>query len=122
MDNTVVGTALREAQEEVGIDPGDLSYITTLPSFCAGLGAGRTEAIAVMPVVFWLKKNVELHVNASEVDTAFWTPLSFFLSSKHHQVEMYMLASGANVTMTLFTYHDPNSQNRYEICDIWVYW
>lgn len=115
LDNTVVNTALREAQEEVGIDPEDLSYICTLPSFCAGMGAGWTEPIAVIPVVFWLTRNTELHVNTSEVDAAFWTPLSFFLSSKHHQVETYILVSGANVTMTLFTYHDPNGQNNYVI-------
>ena len=115
LDNTVVDTALREAQEEVGIDPGDLTYICTLPSFCTGLGAGRVEPIAVIPVVFWLKKNIELLMNTSEVDTAFWTLLSFFLSSKHHQVEKYVLVSGANVTMTLFTYQEPNSQNNYLI-------
>ena len=115
LDDTVVSTALREAQEEVGIDPGDLSYICTLPSFCTGLGAGWTEPIAVIPVVFWLKTNTELHLNISEVDAAFWTPLSFFLSSKHHHVETFILVSGANVTITLFTYYDPNGQNNYVI-------
>jgi len=114
-DDSLVNTALREAQEEVGIDPRDLTFICTLPAFCTGLGAGRLDAIAVTPVVFWLKKNTELQVNTCEVDTAFWTPLSFFLSSDHHRTENFTLVSGANVTVTIFTYFDPNSHKKFMI-------
>lgn len=114
-DNNVVNTALRESQEEVGIDPKDLKYICILPAFCTGLGAGKLDAIAVTPVVFWLKENMELKVNTSEVDEAFWTPLSFFLSSAHQQTEKFTLTSGSIVTLILFTYHDPTSQRKFLI-------
>lgn len=115
LDDNVVNTALRESQEEVGIDPGDLTLISTLPPFCIGLGAEKLDPIAVTPVVFWLNKNKELQVNTAEVDVAFWTPLSFFLSTDHHYSENFTIASGANVTLTLFTYSDPVSQRKFVI-------
>lgn len=114
-DKNVVNTALRESQEEVGVDPGDLTFISTLPAFCTGLGAGTLDPIAVTPVVFWLKKSMALQVNSSEVDIAFWAPLSFFLSSHHHQTDNFTLVSGANVTLTLFNYYDPVSQRTFKI-------
>lgn len=115
LDNNLVNTALRESQEEIGINPGDLTFICTLPPFCTGLGAGKVYGIAVTPVVFWLNKNIELRVNTSEVDAAFWTPLSFFLSSAHRQSDNFTLVSGANVTLNMFTYFDPASQRKFVI-------
>ena len=34
LDNNVVNAAMREVREEVGIDPEDLNFVCTLPTFC----------------------------------------------------------------------------------------
>ena len=115
LDSDAVKTALRECQEEVGIDPRCLTVISTLPAFCTGLGAGKPDAITVTPVVFWLNEDIKLQVNTNEVDTAFWAPLSFFLRSDHLQTDNFMLVSGANVTLIRFTYFDPASQRKFMI-------
>ena len=65
-DGNLMNTALRETKEEVGVNPEDLQYISTLPPLIAGRSKRKVASFGVTPVVFWLKRNVELYLNASE--------------------------------------------------------
>ncbi|XP_065883182.1 uncharacterized protein [Dysidea avara] len=115
-DHNLVNTALRETKEEVGINPEDLQYISTLPPYLAGHG-GKTliAAVGVTPVVFWLKRNVEVYLNASEAEVAFWTPLDFFLSTQHHNTITTILPSRHKFTIVMLDYYDPPSQSTFLI-------
>ena len=83
-DSGPVATALREAQEEVQLEPGLVEVVTVLPPFPYGL----VETVAVTPVVCFLKgamdpKDMRLVPN-DEVDCVFWVPLALFVESKYH--------------------------------------
>lgn len=69
-----LATALREAREEVGLDP----------AFIRVVGYLRPQAVvtgfAVCPVVALLSPGFSLHVDRLEVAEAFWLPLAFLMA------------------------------------------
>jgi len=111
-DQNFVNTALRETKEEVGINSDDLQYISTLPPY---LVARSGSPMGVTPVVFWLKRNVEVCLNTSEADVSFWTPLNFFLSMHHFSTIDALIPSGHKLTVLMFNYCDTISQRMFLI-------
>ena len=79
-----VETALREAQEEIQLDPGLVKVITVLPPFLAGC----EPLFAVTPIVCTLLPKPEelLLVPNNEVEYAFWVPLRVFLEGRRYSV------------------------------------
>lgn len=115
-DQIFVNTALRETKEEVGITPEDLQYISTLPPFVAGYSKKLLASFIAIPVVFWLKRNVQLCLNSSEVEAAFWTPLDFFLSTGHLQVDTFTNnRSGQKFEILFFNFTDKASRKKFLI-------
>ena len=78
-DRCLGDTALREAEEEVGIGRDEVRVVAELPP----TPSGWTEFMAVTPVVGILKTEINLRLN-DEVAEAFWVPVKFFLGNKHH--------------------------------------
>jgi len=72
--------ALREAHEEVGLDPGEVAPIGELESYFTGTG------FQIVPVVAIVAPEAHLTINTSEVADAFEVPLSFLLDQRNHQV------------------------------------
>jgi len=71
-DRDIVATALREAEEEVGIDPAAVRVL-------GRLGEIRTPSgFIITPVVGYLPQPPHLRLGHSEVAEAFTAPLSFF--------------------------------------------
>ncbi len=68
-DTSLIHTALREAQEEVGIDPQQVQVIGVLPPVTSSTG------FAVTPVVGIIPRDLALHLNPDEVESAFTMPL-----------------------------------------------
>ncbi len=64
-------TALREAQEEIGLDAEHVQVIGQLPTYITG------TAFWVTPVVGLVSPDMALTPNAEEVDDVFEVPLSF---------------------------------------------
>lgn len=80
-DTTLADTALRELQEETGIDP---AFVTVV----GFLGAYETvTSFAVVPVVGLLREGFTLAPDAREVDTVFEVPLAFLLDPRNRQEE-----------------------------------
>ena len=74
-DATIVDTASRETYEEVGIDlRGHGELIGRLDDLHA---AARGRALVVSPLVWALVRSVKLRLDAREVQSAVWLPLSF---------------------------------------------
>ena len=74
-DATIVDTALRETYEEVGIDlRGHGELIGRLDDLHA---AAQGNALVVSPVVWALVRSAKLRLDAREVQSAAWLPLSF---------------------------------------------
>ena len=74
-------TALREAQEEIGLRPERVEIIARLPEYFTRTG------YRVTPVVALLEPPLELAPDAREVDEIFEVPLAFLLDPRNHRHE-----------------------------------
>jgi 8-oxo-dGTP pyrophosphatase MutT (NUDIX family) len=70
-DSSPIAAALREAQEEVGLDPAFVTVIGFLPDHIIGTG------FRVTPVVAFVRPGFSLHPDAREVEDIFEVPLDF---------------------------------------------
>jgi 8-oxo-dGTP pyrophosphatase MutT (NUDIX family) len=78
-DQGPLAAALREAQEEVGLDPGlvePLGYLDLYLTF---------SGFRILPVVARVSPGYKLTLNASEVADAFEVPLDFLMGPENHQ-------------------------------------
>lgn len=78
-DADAAATALREAQEEVGLDARHVQVLGSLPEYVTG------SAFFVTPVVALIEPTHTLVPNPHEVQTAFEVPLSYLMNPAHHR-------------------------------------
>ena len=78
-DPSVEFTALREAQEEIGLAPERVEVIARLPEYFTRTG------FRVTPVVGVVRPPLELVPDAREVDEVFEVPLAFLLDQTNHR-------------------------------------
>lgn len=77
-DESVVQAALRETQEETGVDPSLVEVIGHLPQY-------RTATnFLVTPVVGLLKPEFEIQADDFEVEEVFEVPLTFLMNTQNH--------------------------------------
>lgn len=76
-----VATALREAQEEVGLDPGQVEVLGRLPEYRTGTG------YSVIPVVGLVHPPLNLKLDDFEVADVFEPPLAFLLDPANRSRE-----------------------------------
>ncbi|WP_090045445.1 CoA pyrophosphatase [Limnohabitans sp. 2KL-27] len=72
-------TALREAHEEVGLDPCHVQVIGELPVYVTG------TSFWVTPVIGLVTPGFELRPNADEVQDVFEVPLDFLMNPANHR-------------------------------------
>lgn len=77
-DRSIELAALREAQEEIGLDPRFVETIGRLPHYMALSGFKITPVLAVVQPGF------ELVPNPDEVESVFEVPLSFLMNPGNH--------------------------------------
>ena len=78
-DSDRVATALREAEEETGLNRSRVEIIGRLPEYDIPTG------FRVTPVVGWVEPPFELKPDPFEVADVFEVPLGFFLDPANHQ-------------------------------------
>lgn len=78
-DATPVETALREAEEEIGLARRHIETIGFLDGYRTGTGFHITPVVALITPPF------DLTLHAGEVDEAFEVPLAFLLDKTNHQ-------------------------------------
>lgn len=78
-DASPVFTALRETEEEIGLDPESIEILGILPEYRTGTG------FSVTPVVGLVHPPFELALDSFEVAEVFETPLAFLLDPANHQ-------------------------------------
>jgi 8-oxo-dGTP pyrophosphatase MutT (NUDIX family) len=79
-DKSPRDAALREAEEEIGLDRSFVDPIGYLDVYGTGFG------FRILPTVARVKPGFRLTINHSEVDDAFEVPLSFLMNPANHQV------------------------------------
>lgn len=87
-DADAIHTALREAQEEIGLGPQHIDVLGTLPTYTTG------TAFVVTPVVALVQPGFQLTLDAFEVADAFEVPLSFLMNPAHHRWHAFELPDG----------------------------
>ena len=78
-DRDMVATALREAQEEVGLAPEFVQVIGQLPVYVTG------TAFVITPVVALVRDGFVLAPNTHEVQAVFEVPLHFLMNPANHR-------------------------------------
>ncbi len=78
-DPDPVATALREAREEIGLDPGRVEVLGRLPDYATRTG------FRVTPVVGLVSPPLALSPDANEVAEVFEVPLAFLLDPRNHR-------------------------------------
>ncbi len=78
-DHDPVATALREAQEEIGLHPDFVQVLGTLPIYATG------SAFLVTPVVALVQPGFSITPNHYEVADVFEVPLDFLLDPANHR-------------------------------------
>ena len=85
-DFDALATALREAQEEIGLDPALVEPLGVLDSYRTGTG------FRITPVVALVDPRFELKLNQDEVADAFEVPFRFLMDKGNHQVHVRTIA------------------------------
>jgi 8-oxo-dGTP pyrophosphatase MutT (NUDIX family) len=78
-DASPIETALRETEEEIGLDRSHIDVIGTLPEYHTGTGFRVTPVVAIVQPPF------EMRADPFEVAEIFEVPLSFLMNGMHHQ-------------------------------------
>ncbi len=79
-DASPLETALREAQEEIGLGREFIDPIGYLDLY------GTSFGFRILPTVARVTPGFKLHINHSEVDDAFEVPLAFLMNPANHQL------------------------------------
>ena len=87
-DESATAAALREAQEEIGLDPRLVSIIGYLPDHIVVTG------FRVTPVVGLVRPQFELLIDSEEVETAFEVPLAHIFEPANHRSRLRRLGGG----------------------------
>lgn len=87
-DQSPNDTALRESQEEIGLDPKRVEIIGHLPQYLTVSG------YSVTPVVGLVQAQAEYVLDEFEVADVFEVPLSFLLDPANHQVRLWQSEQG----------------------------
>lgn len=78
------GAALRETEEEIGLDRKHIEIIGRMPDYVAGSG------YRIVPVLGVVRPGFDLSINADEVDAAFEVPLRFLMDPANHRQDSRM--------------------------------
>jgi len=73
--------ALREAEEEIGLEPSRVEIVGRMPDYVTGSG------YRIRPVLGVVEPGLDLVLNPDEVDAAFEVPLSFLMEPQNHRRE-----------------------------------
>lgn len=87
-DADVIAAALREAREEVGLDPARVEVVGTLPAHQTVTGFAMTPVIALIPAGFVPVPE------AGEVDEAFTVPFAHITDPARYRLERRMWRGG----------------------------
>ncbi|MEO8855497.1 MAG: CoA pyrophosphatase [Burkholderiaceae bacterium] len=87
-DADVRATALREAREEISLQPGFVEILGELPLYVTGTG------FSIAPVVALVHQGFALAPNPGEVDAVFEVPLEFLMNPINHRRHLFESAEG----------------------------
>ncbi|XP_068459419.1 peroxisomal coenzyme A diphosphatase NUDT7 [Clinocottus analis] len=106
-DGDDVDTALREAEEEIGLSPAEVQVVCRLVPII------NKSGLLVTPVVGFIEESFCPRPNPAEVSAVFTVPLDFFTSDMNHVATHS--AAGTMGMLHSFHFVDPDSGCHYHI-------
>jgi len=91
-DADAVAAALREAHEEVGLDPRRVEVLGSLPTYTTGTGFIVTPVVGLIAPDDSEHLQLSLRPDPGEVEEAFEVPLDFLMDPRHHQRRAFDLS------------------------------
>ncbi|MGE5451573.1 MAG: CoA pyrophosphatase [Acidobacteriota bacterium] len=113
-DADAIHTALREAQEEVGLHPDRVQILGTLPSYHTISGFVVTPVVGAIDVLTQGQAELLLHPDPGEVAEVFEVPLAFLMNPGHHQ-RRAVPVPGASVEFYAMPWTAPDLAREYFI-------
>ncbi|XP_073438902.1 peroxisomal coenzyme A diphosphatase NUDT7 isoform X2 [Dendrobates tinctorius] len=111
-----IQTALREAQEEIGLCPEQVEIVGRLvPTF------SRSPKSMVTPVVGIVESTFQPTLNPDEVADAFLVPLEFFVSTEDYTPMPLNIPPFGPLTVHQFFYVDAETKKRFTIWGLTAY-
>ncbi|ESQ39731.1 hypothetical protein EUTSA_v10001014mg [Eutrema salsugineum] len=109
-DSDDIATALREAREEIGLDPSLVTIISVLEPFV------NKKGMTVVPVIGFLldKKAFKQSPNPAEVEEIFDVPLEMFLKDKNRRAEEREY-EGQRYLLHYFDYYSEDKERNFMI-------
>ncbi|XP_074769678.1 peroxisomal coenzyme A diphosphatase NUDT7 [Athene noctua] len=108
-DKDEIDTALREAKEEVGLQPEEVEVICRLVP-----GIDKMNHL-VTPVVGFIEDTFQATPNPDEVSNVFVVPLEYFIKPLHYKTLPYKSSSGSLSWVHCFTYDDQEHKMSFRI-------
>ncbi|XP_061863477.1 peroxisomal coenzyme A diphosphatase NUDT7 isoform X2 [Colius striatus] len=108
-DKDEIDTALREAKEEVGLQPEKVEVICRLVP-----GIDKMNHL-VTPVVGFIEDTFQATPNPAEVSHVFVVPLEYFVKPLHYKALPFKTSSGYLSRMHCFTYNNREHQMSFRI-------
>ncbi|SEA22385.1 MAG: CoA pyrophosphatase [Paraburkholderia sp.] len=87
-DASAIATALREAQEEVALDPTRVEVLGSLPDYLTGTG------FRITPVIGLVHPPFTVEADTLEVAEIFEVPLAFLMDPARHEVRVFRWEGG----------------------------
>lgn len=118
-DDGPLGAALREAQEEIGLDPSFVNVIGYLPDHVIISG------FLVTPVVAFVRPGFELRLDPTEVQSTFEAPLEYVFDERNYRTRKRPVGNtGVEIDVLDIPYGEHNIwgatagmiMNLYRIC------
>lgn len=109
-DANYAETALREAKEEIGLDPALVNVVTCLEPFVTKLG------VTVVPVIGIMQNKTEFNpvANAAEVEAIFDAPLEMFLKDeKRREADLEWM--GQKYLLHFFDHEEAENNQKFVI-------
>jgi 8-oxo-dGTP pyrophosphatase MutT (NUDIX family) len=111
-DTSAEATALREAEEEVGLARRHVQVLGRLPEYHTVTG------FHVTPVVALVQPGFELALDTFEVDEAFEVPLAFLMKPAHHRRHLFTYEGGQRLFLSM-PWHGMGSSGQPREFFIW---
>ncbi|XP_041332667.1 peroxisomal coenzyme A diphosphatase NUDT7 [Pyrgilauda ruficollis] len=108
-DKDDIDTALREAKEEVGLQPEKVEVICRLMP-----GIDKMNNL-VTPVVGFIEDTFQATPNPDEVSEVFVVPLEYFVKPLNYKTFTYKTASGYSTRIHCFLYDDQEHRKSFKI-------
>jgi 8-oxo-dGTP pyrophosphatase MutT (NUDIX family) len=113
-DADAVFTALREAQEEVGLAPERIEVLGQMPTYTTGTGFVVTPVVGLVTPGAAEHERLALRPDPSEVAEAFEVPLRFLMNPQHHQRRAFEMP-GAPIEFFSMPWVSPLEDREYFI-------